>query len=153
MKTIYLILSVFCLCLVSVQGFAADQGALVDKLSAQEKAIWEDIKAKNFDAFSAAVAPEILDVDASGVIYNKKQLIEALGKLTMTDFALTDFKTVSLDKECVVLSYTSVVNGTFDGHPVVNSKNINTTTYINSGGKWWPKAHTETRVMPPTAAQ
>lgn len=153
MKTICLILSIFCLCLVSLQGFAADQSAMVDKLSAQEKTIWEDIKAKNLDAFSAAIAPEILDVDASGVVYNKKQLIEALGKLAMTDFTLTDFKTVSLDKDCVVLSYTSLVNGTFDGHPVVNSKNINTTTYVNSGGKWWPKAHTETRVMPPDAAQ
>lgn len=152
MKTICLIISAVCLCLVSVQGFTADQGVTVDKLSAQEKAIWETIKAKNWEAFSAATAPDILDVDASGAIFTKKQLIETLSKLTMTDFALTDFKTYSLDKDCVVLSYTSVSNFSFDGHPMTNVKVTNTTTYVNSGGKWWPKAHTETQVREMAAA-
>lgn len=152
MKTVSLIISVLCLCLVSLQGFTADQGAVVDKLSAQEKAIWEAIKAKNWDAFSAATAPDILDVDASGAIFTKKQLIDTLGSLTMTDFALTDFKTYSLDKDCIVLSYTSVSNGSFNGHPMVNVKVTNTTTYVNAGGKWWPKAHTETQVREMAAA-
>lgn len=133
-----------CLCVFSLNAYAADM-SMADKLGAQEKALWEAIKNGDMKTFSAGTAPDILDVDATGVIYNKQQIMDTFMKMKMTDFSLTDFNTFMLDKDCVVLSYKSTSTATMDGKTMTMNV-TNTTTYVNQGGKWIPKFHTETMV-------
>ena len=151
MTRITLGLAVLCLCIISFQAFAADMGPSVDKLSAHEKSLWEAIKNGDMKTFSAGTSDEILDIDASGVIYNKQQIIDSFSKMKMTDYSLSDFKTYMLDKDCVVLTYTANSTITMN-EKSMTPKTIDSTTYVQHGGKWIPKFHTETMV-PPAPAQ
>jgi hypothetical protein len=144
MKKILFVLLVLCVSIISFRGFAAD--AMLDKLSANEKSLWEAIKNGDMKTFSAGLSDEIMDIDASGVVYNKQQLIENLSKLKMTDYTLSDFQLFNLDKDCVVLSYMSNSTATMDGK-TMTMKTQHSTTYVNHGGKWMPKFHTETPIM------
>jgi hypothetical protein len=96
---------------------------------------------------SLGSADDLLDIDVSGAIYNKQQIIEQFTKMKMTDYTLSDFKTFMLDKDCVVLTYISNSTATMEGK-TMTGKNINSTTYCLHGGKWVPKFHTETMVPP-----
>ena len=103
MKKILFALLVLCVSIISYTGVAAD--AMLDKLSANEKSLWEAIKNGDMKTFSAGLSDEIMDIDPSGVVYNKQQLVENLSKLKMTDYTLSDFQLFMLDKDSAVLSY------------------------------------------------
>ena len=149
-KTVALI-SIF-FCVLSFHLYAADQD-LLTKLSANEKSLWEAIKNNDMNAFSAATASDLLEIDPMGTVMNKQQLIDSFKTFKMTDYTLTDFKVFTLDKNAVVLSYTADSSGTMNGQ-TMQSKVTHTTTYIMKDGKWWPKFHTETPVVaPPSGAQ
>jgi hypothetical protein len=150
MKRFNIGLVALCLCVLSLPAFAADMGASVDQLSAHEKMLWESIKTGDMKAFAAGVADDLMDVDASGVIYNKQQLIDALGKQKVNDYKLSDFSVFTLDKECVVLTYKTNLTATM-GNKMMNMNLIEATTYVNNGGKWLPKFHSET-VIPETGS-
>jgi hypothetical protein len=131
--------------------YAAEED-MVTKLSAHEKTLWEAIKNKNWDAFSAGTAPELMDVDSMGTVMNKAQLLDNFKMFTMTEYTLSDFKTFMLDKDAVVLSYTADSSGVMNGQ-TEKTKVVHTTTYVKQNGKWWPKFHTETQVVTPPPAQ
>jgi hypothetical protein len=143
-KKIFFALLVLCICLISYSGFAAD--AMLDKLTANEKSLWEAIKSGDMKTFSANLSDETMDIDVSGMVYNKQQLVENLSKLKMTEYTLSDFQLFSLDKDAAVLSYTSNSTATMDGK-TMTMKTRHSTTYVNHGGKWMPKFHTETPIM------
>lgn len=143
MKRISVVLSVLCLCVFSIQAFAADMAPSVDKLSAHEKSLWEAIKNGDLKAFSDGTAQEILDLDASGVVYNKKQLMDQFAKMKMTDYSLSDFSVTMLDKDCAVLTYKSSSTAVMEGK-TMSMKVLNSSTYVSHGGKWLPNFHTET---------
>jgi hypothetical protein len=144
MKKIFFALLVLCFSMISYSGLAADP--MLDKLSANEKSLWEAIKNGDMKTFSAAISDEVMDIDVSGVVYNKQQLVENLSKLKMTDYTLSDFQLFMLDKDSAVLSYMSNSTATMDGK-TQTMKVRNSTTYVNHGGKWTPKFHTETPIM------
>ena len=148
MKKTVLILLVLCASMISIGAFAAD--AMLDKLSANEKSLWEAIKTGDMKTFSAGLSDDILDIDASGLVYNKQQIVDTLSKMKMSEYTLTDFKVFSLDKDAVVLTYSSNSTVTMDGK-TMTMKATNSSTYVSHGGKWMPKFHTETPVMEPPA--
>jgi hypothetical protein len=144
MKKILFALLVLCVSIISYTAVAAD--AMLDKLSANEKSLWEAIKNGDMKTFSAGLSDEIMDIDPSGAVYNKQQLVENLSKLKMTDYTLSDFQFFMLDKDSAVLSYMSDSTATMDGK-TQTMKVRHSTTYVNHGGKWMPKFHTETPIM------
>jgi hypothetical protein len=144
MKKTVFALVILCVTMISYSGFAAD--AMLDKLSANEKSLWEAIKMGDMKTFSAGLSDDILDIDATGVTYNKQQIVDNLSKMKMSDYTLSDFKSFMLDKDAVVLTYTSNSTVTMN-EKTQTMKAQNSTTYINHGGKWMPKFHTETPVM------
>lgn len=143
MKRISVVLLVLCAFAFSIQAFAADMAPSVDKLSAHEKSLWEAIKNGDMMTFSDGTAGEIMDLDASGVALNKKQVMDQFTKMKMTGYSLSDFGVTTLDKDCVVLTYKSNSTVTMEGKAM--SQNVlNSTTYVSHGGKWLPVFHTET---------
>jgi hypothetical protein len=96
--------------------------------------------------FSAGLSDEIMDIDVSGVVYNKQQLTDNLSKIKMSDYTLSDFQLFPLNKDTAVLSYMSNSTATMDGK-TQTMKARHSTTYVNHGGKWMPKFHTETAIM------
>jgi len=144
MKKILFALLVLGVSMISYSAFAADP--MLDKLSANEKSLWEAIKNGDMKTFSASLSDDIRDIDPSGAVYNKQQLVENLSKLKMTEYTLSDFQLFMLDKDSAVLSYMSNSTGIMDGK-TETMKVRHSTTYVNQGGKWMPKFHTETPIM------
>ena len=145
MNRITIGISVLCLCVISLIGYAADMGPSVDKLSAHEKSLWEAIKNGDMKTFSAGTSDDLLDIDVMGMTLNKQQLMDQFAKMKMTEYALTDFKTFVLDKDAVVLTYQANSTGTMEGK-TMTTKVLHSTTYVMHGGKWIPKFHTETMI-------
>ena len=131
MKKIFFVLFVLCVSIISYSGFAADE--MLDKLSANEKSLWEAIKNGDMKTFSDSLSDEIMDIDPSGAVYNKQQLVDNLSKLKMTDYTLSDFQLFNLDKDTAVLSYMSNSTATMDGK-TETMKVRHSTTYVNHGG-------------------
>lgn len=152
MKTSTTLISVICLCLISVSVYGAEKDMLLEKLTAHEKSLWEAIKSKNMDAFSKATAPDILEIDPMGVVMNKQQLIDSFKQFTINDYTLTNFQIFMLDEDAAVLSYAADGSATLNGQ-TVPMKITHTTTYVEEEGKWWPKFHTETPIAPQTQTQ
>src|SRR5262245_2578855 len=144
MKKILFALLVLSVSMISYAGFAAD--AMLDKLSTNEKSLWEAIKNGDMKTFSAGLSDEIVDIDSTGTVFNKQQLVDTLSKLKMTDYTLSDFQLFNLDKDTAVLSYMSNSTATMDGK-TETMKVRHSTTYVNHSGKWMPKFHTETPIM------
>ena len=144
MKKFIFVLLVICISMISYRAFAAD--AMLDKLSANEKSLWDAIKSGDMKTFSDGLSDDILNIDGMGTAHNKQETVDMLSKMKMTDYTLSDFKLFTLDKDAVVLTYTSSSTATMDGK-TQSMKALNSTTYTSHGGKWKPKFHTETPVM------
>ena len=146
MKQISIGIAVLCLLVLSFQAYAADRED-VQNLSKHETMLWEAVKNGDMNKFSGGIDDDLLDIDMSGVIYNKQQLVDELSKMKINEYALSDFKTFKLDNDCVVLTYTSNSTITRDAK-TMSAKAINSTTYCEVKGKWIPRFHTETMVPP-----
>lgn len=145
MRRLTIAMSVLCLCMLALHAYAGDMGPTVGNLSAQEKQLWEAIKNGDMKTFAAGTDDDLLDLDAMGVMYDKKQLMDNFAKMKMTEYELSDFSVFALDKDCVVLTYKSTSTAVMDAKSMT-IKVLNSTTYVGKGGKWRPRFHTETMI-------
>ena len=94
---------------------------------ANEKLVWETLKSKNFDAFAALLAPEAIEVEASGI------------------FEVSDFKSVKLDDDAALVTYLLTMPG------AKPEKERHTTIWASRDGKWLALFHHGTPAAPPMA--
>ncbi len=116
-------------------------------LIAREKQVWEAIKKKDWDGFGALLADDHVYVGSSGV-QDKKSTVddikEAMKDVNVTDASLTDFKTLRLDKDAIVVTYTATMQGTMNGKDIPPMSQRNSSVWANRGGKWVAVFHQDT---------
>jgi len=117
---------------------------------AVDRQIWDAIKAKNWDAFAAALADDAVTVTGGGVS-DKAQTVEAVKKLDLTDYALSDVKVLKLDADAAVITYTSTSKARYDGQPMPDTPSRDSTVFVRRGGKWLAAFHQETPAEPSAA--
>lgn len=118
-----------------------------------EKRLWEAIKSKNSEAFAAMLAEEQMYVTSDG-IHDKSQTVEAIKKLNLTESSLSDFKVVRVDKDAAIVIYTVNSKGTFDGQPLQEKPEYNSTAWVKRGDKWLAVYHQDCYVEErPASAQ
>jgi hypothetical protein len=108
---------------------------------ANEKAVWEALKAKNWDGFASALAPESIEIEPDGV-YDKAGSVKMVGQFDFSKSTLSDFKTVRFDADASLVTY--LVKGPMAG---ANGER-HTTIWSNRAGKWQAVFHQGTPVMP-----
>lgn len=120
---------------------------------AKEKEIWDTIKRKEADAFAAMLADDYMHIANDG-IYGKAETVSGVKMLDLTDITFSDWKTVMLDKDAAVVTYTVNVKGTGGGQPVSATPVRGSSVWVNRNGKWVGVFHQETNVepMPPDTA-
>ena len=114
---------------------------------ALDRQIWEALRTKNWDAFASHLADDLVSVSGDGV-YDKAQTVEAVKKLDLTDYTVSDTKVLKLDADAVVITYTSAVKGKYDGQPLPDTPSRDTTVFVKRGGKWLAAFHQETAAAP-----
>jgi hypothetical protein len=98
---------------------------------ANEKIVWDLFKAKNWDGFASLLAPEFMEVEASGV-YDKAGSVKSVQDMggDMSEFEQSDWKAVPFDDDAKLVTYTIMMKG-----PKPETE-YHSTIWINRGGKW-----------------
>ncbi len=118
---------------------------------AKEKAIWETIKVKDYDAFAAMLAPDQVEVMSEGVM-DKAASVEGIKQFEPSEVTFSDWKFTSIDKDAFLLTYAVAVKGKYRGKdfPLENARASSAWVYRDR--KWVALYHQECSVKPPMAA-
>jgi len=121
-------------------------------LIAKEKAGWDMIKKKDWDAFGKLLASDFIDVESDGV-YDKAGSIASLKEFNLTDVTYSDWKMLTIDKDAAVLTYNVNPTGTYNGQAIPPGPYRAAAAYVNRGGEWLGVYFQQTRAetMPPAS--
>jgi hypothetical protein len=117
---------------------------------AKEKAVWETLKKKDYDAFANMLASDYLEVADDGV-YDKAGIVAHLKDLDLTDVTFADWKLVPVDKDASLLLYNVTLKGKFKGQEIPPGSYRASSAWVNRAGKWQAIYYQETlaRTAPP----
>ena len=101
---------------------------------ANEKLVWDLFKSKNYDAFADLLATDFLEVEPDNV-YDKAASVKGVSMFNASKAVLSDFKTVNIDADAAVVTYSVANPGVFPG-PERHSS-----IWVNRNGKWMGLFH------------
>lgn len=115
---------------------------------AKEKAIWEAIRVRDFDAFGNMLADdqvEVLDV----AVYDKTASIAGVKDFEPSEVVFSDWKYLPIDKDAFVVVYTANMKGKYKGKEFAPQTVRASSAWANRGGKWVAAFHQECPLRPP----
>ncbi|MEK6282873.1 MAG: DUF4440 domain-containing protein [Acidobacteriota bacterium] len=118
---------------------------------AKEKAVWDALKKKDYDAFSNMLATDYLEVGSEGV-YDKAGIVTYLKDLEFTDATFSGWRLLPIDKNAVLLIYSLTLKGKFKGEDIPPGPYWVGSAWVNRDGKWQAIYYQETlekRSLPP----
>ena len=115
--------------------------------TAKEKAIWDTIKNKDYEAFANMLADDQIEVTREAV-YDKAGSIAAVKVFEPSEVSFSDWKFMSIDKDAFVVTYTANVKGKYQGKEFPPETNRCSSAWVNRGGKWLAEYHQECAVKP-----
>jgi hypothetical protein len=121
---------------------AAKPAANTDPL-ANEKAVWDAIKGKDYDTFASFLADNAIEVEDTGV-YDKAGSVKGIQMFDGSKATLSDFKTVNLDSDATLVTY--LVKIPIKGVSPLGERH--STLWVNHDGKWLAAFHQGTPVVP-----
>jgi hypothetical protein len=115
---------------------------------AKEKAIWDSIKNKDYEAFGNMLADDQLEVMGEAV-NDKAGSLAGIKDFEPTEVNFSDWKFLSIDKDAYVITYTANVKGKYKGKDFPAESDRASSAWVNRGGKWLAIYHQECQVKPP----
>ncbi|MGI8838269.1 MAG: DUF4440 domain-containing protein [Pyrinomonadaceae bacterium] len=101
---------------------------------ANEKMIWDLLKAKQYDAFAAVVATDAIEVTPNGV-FDKTGIINSVKGADFSKSTLSDFKTLNIDSDAALVNYLVTTPG------AKPAEERHTTIWAMRDGKWLAVFH------------
>lgn len=117
---------------------------------AKEKSAWDAIKKKDWDGFGKMLASDYLEVLDDGV-HDKAASLASIKEFELTDVTYADWKMLPIDKDAVIITYTTTVKGTYKGEAVPPGPYREAAAYVNRNGEWVEIFYQETLSRPPAA--
>lgn len=117
---------------------------------ANEKAIWDTIKNKDYAAFGNMLAEDQLEVTGEGVL-DKAGSITAVKQFEPAEVGFSDWKFLPIDKDAFVVVYTVDVKGKYNGEEFAPKKSRASTAWVMRGDKWQAVYHQECTIKPAPA--
>jgi len=111
---------------------------------AKEKAAWDAFKRKDADAFKKLLAPEYIEVHDAGVTEGSK-VVDDMKDVELSDVTFADWKMTTVDKDLVILTYTTTQKGTYKGQAFPEGPYRNAAAWVNRNGEWLAVYFQETR--------
>jgi hypothetical protein len=115
---------------------------------AKEKAIWDTIKAKDYEAFGNMLAEDQLEVMGESV-NDKAGSIAGVKDFEPSEVTFSDWKFLSIDKDAFVVTYTVSMKGKYKGKDFPPETDRASSAWVNRNGKWLAAYHQECQVKPP----
>lgn len=110
---------------------------------AQEKATWDAIKRHDMPAFSDMLASDYIEVGGDDV-YDKNGIVTFLKDLNISDVEYSDWKTLPIDADAVILTYNVNFKATHNGQPLPDGPYRAASAWVNRDGKWQAIFYQET---------
>ena len=111
----------------------------------REKAIWDMLKRRDYDAFASHLDPGQVEVEPEGVM-DKAATLNGVRTFDASKAELSDFRTVKVNPNTDLVTYLV----TIPGPPV--DKHFATTIWVNRGGKWAALFHQGTGMVASAAS-
>jgi hypothetical protein len=118
---------------------------------AKEKGAWDAFKRKDADAFKKALVPDYVEIHDSGV-KDAAAVVADMKDVELSDVTFADWKMTTVDKDLVILTYTTTQKGTYKGQPIPEGPYRNGSAWSNRNGEWMAVYFQETlasKEMPP----
>lgn len=113
---------------------------LTDDPIANERAIWEALKTKNYDAFESALAADSIEVEPNGV-FPKGETMRLIRGFDFSRAEVSEFRAVPFDADAKLVVYKVKPPGT-------NPVEYHSTIWANRDGKWAAIFHQGTPSIP-----
>ena len=134
---------------VSSVAFGQTKMSKDSKVEAQiialEKAGWEAWKNKNAAWYQANTTNEAMWINSDGVSDKSQFINKDLLSCDIKSFSLDNFKSVMLDKDAALMTYTATQDGVCGGK-TIPAKVRATVNYVKRGGKWLAAMYMETPI-------
>jgi hypothetical protein len=105
------------------------------EIIAKEKAGWDALKKKDWDAFEKMLASDYVEILDNGV-HDKTAALANVKDLEISDATFTNWKMLPIDKDAVILTYSATVKGTFKGEAFPAGPYLEAAAYVNRNGEW-----------------
>jgi hypothetical protein len=128
----------------------ASNGATADAITAKEKQLWDALKNRDHDGFGKMLASDMIYV-SSDVVGDKAGTINGVKEFAPTEVTLSDWKTVVLDEDAAVVTYTVDAKGTAGGQPIPPGAQRASTAWVKRGAEWVAVYHQDCSVKEPAA--
>ena len=119
---------------------------------AKEKATWDMLQKKDFDAFGNLLTSDYIEVNDNGV-FDKAGSIAALKDFNLTEATFSDWKMTLIDNDAVILTYQATVKATEKGADVPPGPYRAAAVWVNRDGKWLAFYYQQTPVKPAPPSQ
>ena len=121
---------------------------------AKEKAIWDTIKNKDYETFGNMLADDAVEV-LPDAVRDKAASIAGVKDFEPTEITFSEWKSLPIDKDAVVLTYHVTTKGKYKGKEFPTESARSSSAWVNRNGKWLAIYHQECYVsttQPPPAA-
>jgi len=115
---------------------------------AKEKAGWDAIKKKDWDAFGKTLASDYIEVLDDGV-HDKAGTLAAIKDFDLTEVTFADWKMLTIDKDAVIIIYSATVKATLKVQAVPPGPYREASAYVNRDGQWLNIYYQETLAAKP----
>jgi hypothetical protein len=112
---------------------------------AQEKAIWDAIRKKDWDAFTNMLASDQMEVTNTGV-NDKATSVKGVKTFEPSDVNFSDWKFLPIDKDAFLIVYTVAVKGKMEGKEFPPITAHASSAWAHRDGKWLAIYHQESEV-------
>jgi hypothetical protein len=116
-----------------------------DEAAAREKATWDAIKKKDYDALGNMLANDYIEVE-NDAVYDKAGALAFFKGFNLSDVTFSDWKTLPVDKDAVIVMYNVTVKATSKGEAVPPGPYRAASAWVNRDGKWLDIYYQETLV-------
>ncbi len=117
---------------------------IADILIANEKQLWDAMKAKDANALESLIAHDSLWISSEGV---QTRLPDPgrLADVSLADCSFNDFKVTKLNKAAAIVTSRSIERGSEDSSPLELSHTCHASVWVNRDGRWQVVLHQQTR--------
>lgn len=117
------------------------------EMIAKEKAAWDTLKKKDYDAFGNMLASEYIEVTDEGV-FDKAGIVADVKDFNVTDVTFSDWKMIPIDNDAVIITYQTTLKGTYKGAAVPPGPYRSAAAWVNRDGKWLAFYFQQTPIKP-----
>jgi ketosteroid isomerase-like protein len=139
MKTVLSFAAITLFAMATVSLAASEKEEIIDK----EKAVWQTVQDKKFDAFRKYLADDFRSVYREGINNTDKEVAD-VKKANLKSFSFSDANVVFPDKDTALLTYKVTTQGTQDGKEASGSYNAASVWHKQADG-WRGIFHTEVK--------